>query len=150
MSPKDISRNELEAFRAFVNRLPHGKDLELVVLKAHLLIEERLNALIAERLKHPGSLLGEERFESYYRIRLAQSFFPPGFQPWLWKALLMLNKLRNRVAHSVAPKGLEDLIDELIATLPGDFGKGGETRQERFELTLWALFNAVSELVEAR
>jgi hypothetical protein len=148
MPPKDITQEELEAFRAFVNRLPHGKDLELVVLKAHLLIEERLNALIAARLKNPASLLAEERFESYYRIRLAQSFFPPDFHPWLWKALLTLNKVRNRVAHSVAPKGFEGLIDEIISTVPGDFGKEGSSRQERFELTLWSLFYAVSELVE--
>jgi hypothetical protein len=148
MAERDISDRQLQAFRRFVERLPHGKELDLVILKAHLLVEEQLNLLIAARLKNVEPLLNKERFESSYRILLAQSFFPPDFQPWLWHALEQLNKLRNRIAHSLAPKGIDNIIEDLIKSIPGDFGAVTQARQERFEFALWSLFDAVSELVE--
>ncbi len=150
MPTRDITDRQLKAFDRFLKLLPHGRELDLVILKAHLLIEEQVNALIQERLKNSSVILGEERFESYYRICLAQSFFPPDFQPWLWRALKQMNKLRNRVAHKIEPEGLDNVIEDLIQSMPGEFGKVGSTRQERFELTLWSLFDAVSELVESR
>lgn len=119
-----------------------------MILKAHLLIEEQVNALIQERLKNPAVLLGEERFESSYRISLAQSFFAPDFKPWLWHALKQLNKLRNRIAHKIEPKGINDIIDDLVGSIPG--GMDALTRQRRFDFALWSLFDAVSELVESQ
>jgi hypothetical protein len=150
MPAGDITDRQLRAFRRFLERLPHGKELDLVILKAHLLIGEQVNALLQERLKNPSVLLGEERFESFYRICAAQAFFTPDFQPWLWHALRQLNKLRNRVAHHIEPKRIDNLIDDLIRSIPGDIGKGAPTGQERFEFALWSLFDAVSELVESR
>ena len=150
MPDRDINDRQLQAFRRFLERLPHGKELDLVILKAHLLIEEQVNALIRERLKNAEVLLSEERFESFYRICLAEAFFSPDFQPWLWHALTQLNKLRNRVAHHIEPKGLDNIIEDLIRSIPGDIGKDAPTRQERLEFALWSLFDAVSELVESR
>jgi len=130
--------------------LPHGKELDLVILKAHLLIEEQINLLVAERLKNPDVILDEERFESHYRIRLAQSFFPIDFQPWLWHALRQLNRLRNRVAHSLSPKGLNDIAEDVIRAVPGELSPPDAALQYRLEIALWSLFDAVSELVETR
>ena len=150
MPDREITERQLKAFRRFLERLPHGRELDLVILKAHLLIEEQVNALIQERLKNATVLLGEERFESFYRICLAQSFFAPDFQPWLWHALTQMNKLRNRIAHHIEPKGIDNIIEDLILSIPGDLGKDASTRQDRFEFALWSLFDAVSELVESR
>jgi len=150
MPDRDITDRQIKAFRRFTERLPHGTKLDLVILKAHLLIEEQINALIRERLKNSNALVGEDGFESFHRIRLAESFFAPDFQPWLWHALIQLNKLRNRIAHNIEPKGVNDIIEDVIRSVPGDFGKKAPSRQERFEFALWSLFDAVSELVESR
>ena len=143
---REITPRQLKAFERFLQLLPHGRELDLVILKAHLLIEEQLNLLIASRLSNPDVLL-EEKFESYYRILLAQSFFESDFRPWLWKSLLQLNTLRNRIAHSLAPKGISHIIDHLIQTIPGNFDEFDRDTQVRFEFALWSLFDAVSELV---
>jgi hypothetical protein len=149
MADTKITDRQLSAFRRFLNRLPHGKEIDLVILKAHLLIEEQVNEISRERLKNPSVLLDEERLESLDRIRLAQSLFEPNFQPWLWHALRKLNKLRNRIAHNIEPKGINDLIDDLIKSIPGSFHKDEDaTRQDRLELSMWSLFEAVSALVE--
>ena len=148
MSTSEISQRHLQAFERFVTRLPHGKGVDLVILKAHLLVEEQVNALIRERLANADVLLGEERFESVYRIRLAQSFFPEDHLPWMWHALLQLNKLRNRVAHSIDPKGLENIMEDVIQSIPMTAGKDVRPLQDRFEFMLWFLFEAVSSVVE--
>jgi uncharacterized membrane protein SirB2 len=49
MMKNNISKKQVDAFRRFLNVLPHGKDTELVLLKGHLLIEEQINKIIAER-----------------------------------------------------------------------------------------------------
>ena len=148
MPTSKITARQVEAFKRFITRLPHGKDIDLVILKAHLLIEEGVNAISRVRLGSPEILLAEERFESIYRIRLAQSFFEPEFLPWLWHALTQLNKLRNRVAHSIDPKGRDNVMEDIIRSIPGAGGNDTQSLQERFEFALWFLHEAVSSLVE--
>ena len=128
--------------------MPHGKDVDLVILKAHLLIEEQINAMLHERLRNPDVLLNEERFESIYRIRLAQSFFEPDHWPWMWSAVAQLNKLRNRVAHNIDPTGRENIMEDIVQKILMTAGTDDRPLQKRFEFALWCLFEAVSSLVE--
>jgi hypothetical protein len=148
MPHKKITDRQIEAFKRFITRLPHGKDVDLVILKAHLLIEEEVNAILRARLRDPDVLLAEERFESIYRIRLAQSFFEPKYLPWLWHSLIQLNKLRNRVAHSIDPKGREHIMEDIVNSIPSAGGKDDRSPQDRFEFALWVLHEAVSSMVE--
>ena len=147
MTKDDISDRQIKAARRLFELLPRGKDLELVILKAHLLIEEQLNFLLAERLKNP-SVLDEVELGSFHRICLAQSFFPPDHQPWLWKGLKKLNRLRNHIAHDLEPKGVQDRIDDLISGYPGDLSNRFPERQHRFKHMLWSMHNAISELLD--
>lgn len=148
MSEPPITPRQIEAFRSFVTRLPHGQDVDLVILKGHLLIEAELNEIVSARLPNAGALVDDDRFNAAFRIKLAQALFPAGHQPWLWIALGKLNTLRNRVAHKLTPPDRDKLIREVIALVPGVSSALPEPIQEQFEFTLWSLFTAVSELVE--
>jgi len=146
MMKNNISKKQADAFRRFLNVLPHGKDTELVLLKGHLLIEEQINKIIAERLKNPDALK-DARITSYQAICLAKSFFPLDFKPWLWDALLKLNLIRNKVAHNIEGNGINDRIEHFVNTYPWGYSEV-EDKVEAFELSLWSMFCAVSELVE--
>ena len=146
MNTDDITNRQLESFQRFLKLLPHGKDLDLVILKAHLLIEEQLRQLISERLKNPTSL-DDARLDFYQCILLAQAFFPPDFQSWLWTSLVKLNKIRNAIAHNLEPKGFSDRIGDLIQSFPSGFAETAFDQQTRFEFTLSSMFDAVSSLV---
>ena len=52
----EITDRQLKALERFMKLLPHGKELDLVILQAHLLIEEQVNALIDEQLKNTPAL----------------------------------------------------------------------------------------------
>ena len=75
MSTKPTTERQVEAFRRFLGKLPHGKDVELVILKAHLLIEEQIRQIVDERLKTPAALR-DARLTFHQAFCLAQAFFP--------------------------------------------------------------------------
>lgn len=142
----DVSTKQIQAFQRFLRVLPQGKDQELVLLKGHLLIEEQVRQIVDERLKSPGALI-DTRIDCHQAICLAQAFFPVDFQPWLWAALKKLNTIRNDIAHKLEPKGLSDKINDFITSFPSGFADA-PANADRFELTLWSMFVAVSDLVE--
>jgi hypothetical protein len=146
--PEFTSRH-LEAFKRFLSLLPHGKDPELVLLKGHLLIEEQVRALIDRRLQNPQALKeANARLEAHQAIQLAQAFFPPGHMVDIWRAISKLNTLRNAIAHNMVEKGsLADRIEAWVQSAPTG-AKDFEDSTTRFEITLWALFEAVSSLVD--
>jgi hypothetical protein len=146
MGINEVSANQIHAFRRFLKVLPHGKDQDLVLLKAHLLIEEQVRRIVDERLKNPAALV-DTRIDCHQAICLAQSLFLVDFQPWLWAALKKLNRIRNDIAHNLEPKGLNDKIKDFVASFPSGFADM-PVDTVSFELTLWAVFIAVSDLVE--
>jgi hypothetical protein len=145
----EITERQLLAFQRFLSTLPHGQDPELVLLKGHILIEEQVHFLIKRHLRNPGALSeANAELESHQAIRLARAFYPPGHASELWGALLKLNKMRNDIAHSLLPRQrLSDRINAWVDSYPTGFGDYPD-KALRFELTLWSLFDAVSELVD--
>ena len=59
MPDRDITDRQLKAFRRFLERLPHGKELDLVILKAHLLIEEQVVPVYQDVLQPAAQELGK-------------------------------------------------------------------------------------------
>ena len=146
---REITERQLLAFKRFVAILPHGQDVELVLLKGHILIEQQVRLLIERRLRNPGALReANAELESHQAIRLAQAFFPPDHQPETWRAVLKLNKMRNDIAHNLLPpQSLNDQIRDWVGSFPSGFSDFPD-EAFRFEITLWSLFDAVSELVD--
>lgn len=145
----EITSRHLEAFQQFLRLLPHGKDPELVLLKGHLLIEEQIRALIDRRLQNPQALKeANARLETHQAIHLAKAFFPPGHMVEIWRAISKLNTLRNDIAHNLVERGsLWDRIEAWVQSAPTG-AKDFDDSTTRFEITLWALFEAVSSLVD--
>jgi len=146
MPSQEITDRQLDAFRRFLALLPHGQGVELVILKAHLLIEEQVRQIVDERLKNPLALV-DARLGCHQAICLAQSFFDEDHDPSLWVAIKKLNKIRNCIAHRLEPEGIHDRIQDLLVSFPTGFAKLPK-KEVRLEMTLWSLFVAVSELVK--
>jgi hypothetical protein len=146
MKPLDVSADEMQAFRRFLSLLPHGGHRDLVLLKAHLLIEEQIRRIIDINLPNPKAIV-DTRIDCHQAICLAQAFFSANSQPWLWASVKKLNSIRNDVAHKLEPKGLNDKIEEFCDSFPSGFS-ALPSDQSRFELTLWSVFVAVSQLAD--
>jgi hypothetical protein len=147
MTTEYISPKQIEAFEKFFKKLPHGKDLTLVVLKGHLLLEEQIRAVVDERLQSPLALK-DARLDCHQIICLAESLCPKDTTPNLWKAAKKLNTLRNNIAHSLDPKGLEHRVADFVQLFPSGLSEKDEPMQEQFEKSLLSLFVLMSHLTE--
>ena len=105
--------------------------------------------MIDRRVRNPDALREANcELDCCQAIALAQSFFPPEHEPWLWKALERLDKIRNDIAHNILPRqSLNDRINAWVESVPSGYADW-EDKTLRFEITLWSVFDAVSELVD--
>lgn len=138
--------------RRFITKLPHNADPALVILKAHLLIEEQLRLLVDERMAKPEALQTAE-LQCNHVICIAEALTGDTLAPPMWTALRKLNKLRNDLAHQVEPRGMIDRIG-YIAKVVGEThpmwngDNPWEDLMTEFDAAMWVLFARVSALVE--
>jgi hypothetical protein len=90
------------------------RDIILIVLRGHLLIEERMTDLINQLLKKPEALK-DARLSFYQKLSIVHAFFGDIKNvPTFWDCIEKLNVIRNRYSHNLAP---EDIRKDLIAFL---------------------------------
>ncbi|ACS56125.1 hypothetical protein Rleg_1841 [Rhizobium leguminosarum bv. trifolii WSM1325] len=145
MSSQPITDEQVADFRRFLKLLPRSQDLTLIILKGHLLVEEQVWKVISSRLRKP-SALKDGRIATYQAICLAEAFCPEDHD--LWQSAKKLNKIRNDIAHNVVPPtGLNDRIDDFVDSM-GWLNTTMTVREDLFQFALWAIFIAISSLVE--
>ena len=122
-NPRKINIRDLKRFLMYYNPTD---DLLRQILIGHLLIEEVLDAYIVEFTPNPEpmkKLLKDKNFTFIHKIHVANSLTENQFQYLdpMWKAIKMLNGLRNKVSHQVDYSGYEDTINSIIETLRKGF-----------------------------
>jgi hypothetical protein len=101
----DASREEI------FQRYAQDNPMYLPVFNGHLLLEEFLNRLLAESVKHPNCL--RENFGFADRLSILQSVSPIASSSLIWKLLAKLNALRNAVAHGKNQSAQAQLLREI-------------------------------------
>ena len=109
-------KEEREAYDHFFRHMPDDdSDITLVVLKGHLLIEQKIREFIAERMLTPEALI-DAHLTSHQAICLADALTLENDNPRiLWSVLRKLNSLRNQLAHNLASQGIEDRVRNIVA-----------------------------------
>ncbi len=74
--------------------------LTQVVLRGHLLLEERLNATLRHSLYNP-ELLDKMKLNFHHKMLFAQSFAVSKRGAGIWELIAAINTLRNGIAHSL-------------------------------------------------
>lgn len=143
----ETSAREIDAFRQFLLKLPHGKDVVLVILKGQLLVEGQVKQIVIQRVSHFAAL-NDARLNFSQQICLAHALVGNDTAPWIWSSLKKLGALRNKIAHEMEADSLTKEIEKFINSVPGFF-ENTET-QDQLELKLWSLFVNVSALVEKK
>lgn len=94
----------------FLEHLPADtQEKSLIAIKGHLLLEVVLKEYIYERVRHPDRLRNKN-ITFVNLIDFASSLEDNNKIQWIWKALRDANKIRNALAHSLAPEKL-DLLE---------------------------------------
>jgi hypothetical protein len=139
-----IEKEHTDAFRRFLTYLPHGKDLELVILKSHLLIEEKTRTLLTGNCSD-NEALRNANLTCEQVIYMAKALNPE-MDKRIWVSALKLNNIRNKIAHKVEHSGLTHQIEDFVRTSMAKYEDCD--LQEKFELSLWSLFVCLSVKAE--
>ncbi|UUZ69113.1 hypothetical protein LP414_04140 [Polaromonas sp. P1(28)-13] len=125
------------------------------VLKAHLLFEEMLRDYLQVALPHPSALTGARL--SFAQLLAVTKATAAHIAPdsWHWSAIVELNRLRNQLAHNLAPAEISRRIDsyiELIAAkggMPLPAGAITGARSPSFAAPSEQLYSAVDMVTAA-
>jgi hypothetical protein len=146
--PVTVTESEYERFRRL---LPPLVNLELVVLKGHLLIEEQLQGFLRAISRHPKSL-DDARLNFMQTVHLARALGGlPHCDRSLWTLVVDLNKLRNRLAHRLEPGDIAAAVDDILRNYwQGEFKKPTSPRQRAARLRQTLALNIAMLLGHAR
>lgn len=111
-----LSREERESYDLFFRHMPNSDaDVTLIVLKGHLLIEQRVREFISERVYNQDAI-EKANLQTFQVICLAQALTLPNSEPQqFWTILCRLNTLRNELAHDLEPKGIQDRVNGIVS-----------------------------------
>lgn len=90
-----------------------GDDVVLLVLKGHLLVEERLNEILASYVAQP-SVLERANLRYHQLATFCEALFHSADQAWVWESVRHLNTLRNDLAHKLESAKRGQLIENFL------------------------------------
>ena len=135
----EIRNYTMAKFNKFcIKELGGINDIQLLILKGHIIVEYTLNCYLESISKADDSNFFKENFTFAHKINLAKHFGDLSDKESLIKELTLLNKLRNDLSHSLKynNKHLEGLFSEINKKAQNT----GFTKQKTdIEKTKWAI-----------
>ena len=113
MADGKLSEQQISPFHRLLQHLPKDNDLSLLVLKGHLLMEERLFDLLERSVRNPEYVKRANLRTGQLIAVVAGLHWSPD-RAWVWHMAWGLNKLRNELSHRLESKDLTRLIDEFL------------------------------------
>ncbi len=132
LSAEGMSR--YDPVKEITQHLDKIDDPILLILRAHLLIEERLRAVLAQASRAPDELRAA-RLSFYQVLQLCRAMLARYDEP-AWDFMARLNEARNRIAHQLDPGNLDEILGALAERLQSDYSKDRlRTPLDRFQMS---------------
>ena len=106
----------------------------LVILRALLLIEERLRDMLARISRSPDELRAA-RLSFHQALYLCRAVMGRQDDP-AWDFVTRLNEVRNRIAHHLDPGDFDEFLGSVIAKLRPDYADRLKTPLDRFRMAV--------------
>jgi len=120
MDPHDAIKHHLE----------RTDDPTLLILRTHLLIEERLRDVLA-RICRSADELPAARLSFHQVLSLCSAIIGRHDDP-AWGFVARLNKVRNRMSHHLDPGNLDELLGSVVEKLGPGYAERFKTPVDRF------------------
>lgn len=131
----------------FMKHLPINGDVELGLLKCHLLIEEVLTKLITRESESPEFII-KARLTFAQKIWLARGLSNLGAEDWVWSSLKKLNEARNELSHGLEPEQINLKLKQFIINVETSQGTPPPevlgTNMGRFQWAAFKLYSCIS------
>jgi hypothetical protein len=87
--------------------------LEILILRGHLLIEEELRQLVAQKFIKPTAYgLSDKKLGSL--LSLAEALYGPEIPEWVWLVARTLNRVRNSMAHELEARSAKVDVNGIL------------------------------------
>ncbi len=131
-SAKGVSK--YDPVKEITQHLDKSDDPILLILRAHLLIEERLRAILAQSSRAPDELRAA-RLSFYQVLQLCRAMIGRHDET-AWDFMARLNEARNRIAHQLDHGNLDEILGELAERIQSDYSKDRlKTQLDRFQVS---------------
>lgn len=107
-------------------------DHVLLILRTHLLIEERLRDILARVCRCPDELRAA-RLSFYQVLCVCRTIVGRHDEP-AWGFVERLNEVRNRMAHHLDPGDLDESVGSVVEKLRPDYAADIKTPVGRFRM----------------
>jgi hypothetical protein len=139
-------KHDLRPLIRFMEHLPKSHDVELTILKCHLLIEELLHKIIEKKAENPH-FIDSANLRFIQKMYLARAFTKTGIKPWVWGAVKQLNKTRNKLSHGLSANEIKAEYDSFIRIVESATGVPEDNLvNENFTKFHWAAFKVFGSL----
>jgi hypothetical protein len=126
-----MSRDPVEQINQHIDKTD---DPILVILRAHLLVEERLRDILAQISRAPEELKAA-RLSFHQALCLCRAVIGRQDDP-AWDFIVRLNEVRNRIAHHLDPGNLDELLGSVVTKLRPDYAERLKTPLDRFRMAV--------------
>ena len=110
MAIRDLDQY-IEVHRELYKHLDfNGSEIE-VVLKGHLLVENVLNRLL-EKAAQNEKLITSANLSFFKLACVVQAIYEKECPAWVWESVMLLNTIRNKLAHELENPKVDALIEE--------------------------------------
>jgi len=106
----------------------------LLILRAHLLVEERLRDILSRICRSPDELR-TARLSFHQALGMCRAVLGRQDDP-AWGFIERLNEVRNRISHHLEPGDLDDLLGSVVSRLRPDERPRADTAARRFRLAV--------------
>ena len=144
---------DLQPLIRFMEHQPKNGDIELAILKCHLLIEELLTKILNDKATDP-SFIEKANLSFYQKVSLVRSTGALSVWTWLWDVIGKLNKIRNELAHNLTVIDITTKCEDFIKIVEQ---KQGTIKEEmysqkfgRFQLSAVYVFSFLSTYANYR
>lgn len=105
-------------------------EVRLAVIKWHLLVEQELNAFVGAALSNPD-YIEIDRMNFHPKGKLALALSLKEDKDPLWAVFWAINQLRNKIAHKLDSKEVEERMQYLRKTYIGTLGSNQKADAEK-------------------
>lgn len=135
-----LKKIDLAPLLRFMETLPKSGDVELTLLKCHLLVEEALTKIISNSLKNP-KYVSEAKLTFAQKIQLTRASTDLSHATWIWQALKLLNQARNKLSHNLTSSEIEEKLEIFITYVKSHNSEiPEEAISDKFSRFHWAVF----------
>jgi hypothetical protein len=120
----------LDSLAQIGRHLDKADDQTLLILRAHLLVEERLRDILRRICCSPDELHAA-RLSFHQVLRVCLAVLGRQDDP-AWGFIARLNEVRNRISHHLEPGDLDELLGSVVSKLRPDDRPRGDTATGRF------------------